>query len=157
MYIRYGSSPEVDPNPAPGNLPSGYYDCGSYTSDSNEQCDIPGSLAAGQWYVAVYAWTSFPSADLTASYTQSGGGGGEPSGSIDLSASVKGGRNNQFVNLSWSGASGDSVDIWRDGTLWLATANDGAHKDNTFIPPSMTYQVCEAGSSTNCSEEVTAQ
>jgi Zn-dependent metalloprotease len=157
LYVRYANSPEVDPNPPAGGVPSGVYDCGSYSSGSNEQCDITGSLGAGTWYVAVYAWSDFPSVDLTGSFTASSGGGGtDPSGDIDLSASLKGGRNNQFVNLTWSGATGNSVDILRDGQPWLgAVANDGSHKDNDGAA-GMVYQVCEAATSV-CSAEVAAQ
>ena len=60
LYVRYANSPEVDPNPPAGGVPSGVYDCGSYSSGSNEQCDITGSLGAGTWYVAVYAWSGLP-------------------------------------------------------------------------------------------------
>lgn len=156
LYIRYGSSPVVDPDPQSGSVPPGNYDCGSYTSNSDEECDIAGSLEAGTWYVAVYAWSDFPSVDLTGSYTVSGGTPPPPSGSIELSAIEKGGRNKRFVNLNWSGASGNQVDIRRGGLMWLtATANDGSQKDNEGSA-GMTYQVCEAGT-TVCSAEVTAQ
>ncbi|MEJ8567951.1 M6 family metalloprotease domain-containing protein [Elongatibacter sediminis] len=80
----------------------------------------------------------------------------EPSGSITLSANgykVKGRHN---VDLSWSGAAGGSVDIYRDGSLLTTTANDGAYHDNIGARGGATYdyQVCEAGSST-CSGTAT--
>jgi len=153
LYVRQGSSPEVDPNPPAGSVPAGEYDCSSYTSNSNEQCDILGSLDEGPVYVAVYAWSSFPSVDLTGSYTLSGGTTPEPSGSIDLSATEKGGRK-KSVSLNWSGASGNSVEIIRNGSSMGETANDGSHKDNTGAA-GMIYEVCEAGTTT-CSGEVTA-
>jgi vibriolysin len=158
LYIKHGSSPLVDPNPLPGSVPPGDYDCGSYTPDSNEECNIPDANnpqppAVGDWYIAVYAWSNFPAIDVMGTYTLSGGT--TPSGSIDLSATEKGGRNKRFVNLNWSGASGNSVDIIRNGLLWLNTANDGSQKDDTGAA-GMIYQVCEAGTTT-CSEEVTAQ
>ncbi len=161
LYIKHGDSPTVDPNPPLGSEPAGDYDCGSYTPDSNEECNIPDlnnpePPAAGDWYIAVYAWSSFPAVDLTGTYTVSGGTTPPPpSGAIELSASEKGGRNKRFVSLTWSGAAGNSVDIRRDGLLWLTTPNDGSQKDDSGAA-GMVYQVCEAGTTT-CSAEVTAQ
>lgn len=158
LYIKHGSSPLVDPNPLPGEVPAGDYDCGSYTPDSDEECSIPDSNnpqppAAGDWHIAVFAWSDFPAVDLTGAYTLSGGS--SPSGGIDLSATEKGGRNKRFVNLSWSGANGESIEIIRNGLLWLTTANDGSHKDDTGVA-GLIYQICEVGTTT-CSEEVTVQ
>jgi hypothetical protein len=47
------------------------------------------------------------------------------------------------------------VDVYRNGTLITTTANDGFYTDNTGQrgKGSYTYQVCEAGSSTECSNE----
>jgi len=83
-------------------------------------------------------------------------GGTTPSGSIDLSATVKGGRNKRFVNLNWSGASGNSVAIIRNGEALPTTANDGSEKDDSGVA-GMIYQVCEVGTTPACSEEVMAQ
>lgn len=80
----------------------------------------------------------------------SGGGG------ITLSASgykVKGAKT---TDLTWSGASGTNVSIFRDNALVATTANDGAYTDATGQKGggSYTYRVCEAGTST-CSANVT--
>lgn len=77
-------------------------------------------------------------------------------GSINLSASgykVKGVQN---ADLTWSGATSTSVDIFRSGAKITTTANDGFHTDNIGKKGggSYTYKVCEAGTST-CSNEVT--
>jgi hypothetical protein len=60
------------------------------------------------------------------------------------------------VYLSWSGAVGSDVDIYRGGSLLATTANDGAYTDATNTRGSQTfeYQVCEVASST-CSPSVT--
>ena len=62
----------------------------------------------------------------------------------------------QRVDLSWAGAPGTSVDVWRNGGKITTTANDGFHTDNLNTKGSGTYRytVCEAGTTT-CSNEAT--
>lgn len=50
------------------------------------------------------------------------------------------------VTLSWTGATTSQVDIFRNNTRILTTANDGSHTDNTGFTGSGTvsYRVCEA-------------
>jgi serine protease len=81
----------------------------------------------------------------------SGGGGG-----ITLSAAGYKVKGSQTVDLTWSGAAGTSVDVYRDGVRVTTTANDGAHTDpiNRKGGGSYVYRVCEAGTST-CSGNVT--
>jgi len=59
----------------------------------------------------------------------------------------------QNVDVTWSGATGTDVDIHRNNTV-ITTANDGAFTDNIGVKGggSYTYKVCEAGSSTACSD-----
>lgn len=78
------------------------------------------------------------------------GGGGS-----DITLSVTGSkvRGVWTVDLSWSGATSTSVDIYRDGSFLTTTANDGAHQDESR-GGAPTYQVCEAGTQT-CSPQVT--
>jgi subtilisin family serine protease len=71
----------------------------------------------------------------------------------NLSASVQGGKNKQ-VNLSWTPGSAGTVDVYRDGgKIASGIANDGSHSDGYIGPKrsTSTYQVCEAGSTTSCS------
>jgi len=87
--------------------------------------------------------------DVTVSDGSTGGG-------ITLSGSgykVKGRHN---IDLTWSGANGSTVDIYRDGSLIATTANDGSYTDSTNNRGGATYvyEVCEAGSST-CSNTET--
>jgi subtilisin family serine protease len=83
--------------------------------------------------------------------TVGGGGGSE----ITLAVTTRQVRTLKYADLTWSGASSASVDVFRNGSRVTTTANDGAFTDK---PPksltSATYQVCEAGTST-CSNEVT--
>ena len=78
----------------------------------------------------------------------------DTSSSITLSTSGYKSKGQKYAALTWSGATGGSVDIYRDGSLLATTANDGAYTD--FIGKQRgnvyTYQVCEAGSSV-CSAE----
>jgi subtilisin len=87
-----------------------------------------------------------------------GGGGEEPppdEGDIALSVNAYKVKGAQYADLSWSGANGSSVDIFRSGTLIATTANDGDYTDITGLKGggSASYQVCETGTST-CSAVV---
>lgn len=59
----------------------------------------------------------------------------------------------QHADLSWSGASSTNVDVYRDGNRIATTANDGAYTDNIDQKGggSYDYQVCEAGTTSTCS------
>jgi hypothetical protein len=61
------------------------------------------------------------------------------------------------ADLTWSGASGANVDYYRNSTVF-STPNDGSHTDNTGLKgkATITYRVCETGSTTTCSNSVTA-
>jgi PKD repeat protein len=78
-------------------------------------------------------------------------------GSIVLSANGYKVRGVHTVDLSWSGATGATVDVRRNGSFLRTTANDGADTDNTGNKggATYTYQICEAGGTTTCSNEVT--
>src|SRR5439155_1230140 len=60
------------------------------------------------------------------------------------------------VRLTWSGATSNQVDIYRDAVVIVTTANDGSYTDSTGDTgrARYTYKVCEAGTLT-CSNEVT--
>ena len=78
------------------------------------------------------------------------------SGGITLSATGYKVGGVQHADLSWSGATSTSVDVYRDGAKITTTANDGAHTDNIGRRGggTYTYRVCEAGTTT-CSNETT--
>jgi len=61
------------------------------------------------------------------------------------------------VDLYWSGATGASVDLYRNGRRVTTTANDGYHGDWIWFPTgsTYTYKVCQAGSTTVCSATIT--
>ncbi|HYH94590.1 S8 family serine peptidase [Hyalangium sp.] len=74
--------------------------------------------------------------------------------SISLSATKRTQGKRRYVDLVWSAASGTSVDVFRNGTKVVTTANDGAHTDQVSAAGSYTYKVCNAGTTT-CSPNVT--
>jgi hypothetical protein len=53
--------------------------------------------------------------------------------------------------LAWSGATGTTVDIYRNGSRLVTTTNDGNHSDNKLANGSWSYRVCLAGSTSVCS------
>jgi hypothetical protein len=74
--------------------------------------------------------------------------------SISLSVNGYKVKGSKTVDLTWSGAVGATVDIYRNGALITNTANDGIHTDNTGQKGggSFTYEVCETGSTSSCSD-----
>jgi extracellular elastinolytic metalloproteinase len=78
-----------------------------------------------------------------------------PSG-ISLAASGYKVRGVHTVDLTWSGATTGTVDIYRDGVRIATTSNDGAFTDNTGRKggATYTYQVCESPGSA-CSNTAT--
>jgi subtilisin len=90
--------------------------------------------------------TNSTSQDVTVS---SGGGG------FSLTVTAYKIRGDKFADLSWSGASSTSVDIYRNSVKVVTTLNDGAYTDGPLGKGggSATYQVCEEGTST-CSNSV---
>jgi subtilisin family serine protease len=80
-----------------------------------------------------------------------------PPGGIQLGVTAYRIKGVQHADLAWSGATTDNVDVYRDGTKITTTDNDGADTDNIAKKGggSYTYKLCEAGSQTACSAEVT--
>lgn len=62
-----------------------------------------------------------------------------------------------IVDISFDGASGEQVEIYRNGEKVATTDNDGSYRDRVrrYDGDSATYQVCEVDG--NCSAELTAQ
>lgn len=79
----------------------------------------------------------------------------EPGSLISASAQGYKVKGQQVVDLSWSGATGASVDILRNGSVINTVSNSGSYTDQTGVKGSASYryQVCESGSS-NCSDEI---
>ncbi|WP_440055220.1 S8 family serine peptidase [Pseudoalteromonas sp. T1lg65] len=84
-------------------------------------------------------------------------GGTDPTPTIELSASAYKQRGDKYVDLSWVGAATSQVDIYRNGSQIVTTSNDNSHTDIISGKGGGTYgyQVCEQGSTVNCSTTIT--
>ncbi|UCX06014.1 S8 family serine peptidase [Shewanella glacialimarina] len=66
-------------------------------------------------------------------------------------------RGSALVDLSWDGAVGGTVDVYRDDEMITTTDNDGRYRDRfSTTASSVTYKICQA-SSTLCSDSFVAQ
>lgn len=156
LYTLFGETPT-----------SSNWDCRPYTGGTvDEVCtyDLEGSDAGviqeGTYFIRVNAWSGGGAAsgwNITATHD---GEGGEPPGDGPTSLvakqkySLKGHRTR--VVLNW--AEGDEeVDIVFDGEVAATVENKGyfAHTFTLEGTGSVTYQVCNAGSTTECSAEIT--
>ncbi|GAB4038073.1 MAG: hypothetical protein Fur0014_06440 [Rubrivivax sp.] len=72
-----------------------------------------------------------------------------PAITLTLSKTPRTARRTQ-VNLAWSGATGTSVDVYRNGAFATATANDGAYSE-VRSRGTWTYRICQTGSTSACS------
>ncbi len=110
--------------------------------------------AAGTYDVTL---TVTDNGGLTGSATQSVTVTTEPPASnLVLTVTTCKAGSNKFADLAWTGGVSTNVDVYRDGKLVITTANDGAYSDKVSkTTTSATYQVCEPGSTTDCSNIVT--
>ena len=176
------TDPDPDPEPDPENqapTASFTYACTDLACsfDGSDSSDSDGSISSYSWtfgdntsgsgettshtygsggdYTVMLTVTdddgATHSTSQTVSVSASSGGG------ITLSASGYKVRGRWTADLSWSGASSSSVDVYRDGEKIATPANDGDYTDETNNRGggSLTYKVCEAGTQT-CSNEATA-
>ena len=76
-----------------------------------------------------------------------------PPTGITLSLAGRITRRRTVVELTWSGATGNRVDVYRDGSFLQRTRNDGFFRNriDTTAPATYSYQICERNSTTVCS------
>ncbi|MCG7533854.1 S8 family serine peptidase [Pseudoalteromonas sp. OOF1S-7] len=96
-------------------------------------------------------------ADADAYLTANGCAGGGNGGDMQLSANGYKSKGNKYVDLNWQGATSSQVDIFRNGSKIVTTSNDNSYTDSISGKGggSYTYQVCEQGSTSTCSETQT--
>jgi thermitase len=77
---------------------------------------------------------------------------------IALTATGRRRKGFAYVDLSWRGATGASVAVYRNDVRRATVANDGAHTDDTGRKgsPTFAYRICEIGSGI-CSSSVTVR
>ncbi len=143
-------------DPEDGNISAGL----AWTSNLDGQIGSGASFSTSSLRVGVHI--------ITAEAADSGGRTGsdsiaitinstDPGDPISLSVSLYKIKGNKYADLTWSGATTANVDIYRNGTILLTTTNDGAHTDGPQGKGggSVSYQVCETGSTPVCSAVVT--
>ncbi len=81
------------------------------------------------------------------------------SGGVDqivLTVSTRGNKKWSFADLSWTGSSAASLEVYRNGVIIATTSNNGSYSDRVDVgTASATYKVCNAGTMV-CSGTVTA-
>ena len=130
-------------------------DAGELQGNQTATSFDPGTLASSTtyyWRIDSVNGDGTTTGDVWSFTTATGGGGG-----IALSVNGYKVKGKWHADLTWSGASGTNVEIYRDGQLLTTTANDGAYTDATTFKGggSLTYQVCETGGGA-CSNSATA-
>ncbi|MFU8877620.1 MAG: S8 family serine peptidase [Wenzhouxiangellaceae bacterium] len=178
-----GGDPQPDPEPEPNQPPTASftYACDELACsfDGSASSDSDGSIAGHAWTfgdgnsaggaTVNHTYANDGSYTVTLTVTDNEGATGSTSSlvtvaanppddgnAISLEANGYKNRGRWTTDLSWSGATTSNVDIHRDGSVLTTVANTGAYTDATDFRGggSLTYQVCEAGSS-DCSETVT--
>ncbi len=126
------------------------------------------SLAAGASTTQNFTWTAPASTGdvtLTGSHNYPDGSAGNNSlartvsvataPAITLTVTSRNQRGSKYADLAWSPSGSGSVDIFKNNSLLVTTANDGAHTDGPQVKGStVTFRVCLTGTST-CSNSVT--
>jgi len=82
-----------------------------------------------------------------------GGGTEPPAGDMTLSGSRS--KGNRQANLSWTGGNTANVDVYINGAFSNTTANDGSTSYSVSKNSSYTFQICEEGSTSVCTNEIT--
>ncbi|WP_076407975.1 S8 family serine peptidase [Shewanella sp. UCD-KL12] len=84
-----------------------------------------------------------------------GDGGTEPGGDFTLSANGYKSKGVKKVDLSFSGAAGSNVDVYRDGSMIATTSASSTYTDSISSKGggSYTYKACDEGTSTCTAEQ----
>jgi hypothetical protein len=78
-----------------------------------------------------------------------------PPSTVTLTADPRKAAKWRSTRLSWTSAPWTSVDVYRDGSFLINVPNTRSYTDPIFQKKSYTYKICEAGSSTTCSNTTT--
>jgi subtilisin family serine protease len=178
LYSLFGGGGTTPPPTNQPPVASFTYSCSGLTCNfTDTSTDPDGSIASRSWsfgdgatstatnptrtYAAAGTYT------VTLTVTDNDGATASTSQSVTVSAPSQGGislsvaaykvQGRKHADLTWSGATSSTVDVYRDGSRIATVANSGSwtHSTNERGGGSHTYRVCEAGTST-CSSNVTA-
>jgi subtilisin family serine protease len=172
-------TPAPAPSPVPNVAPAASFtvSCTNLTCTfTDRSTDADGSIVGWNWAFGSAGTSTarnptftFPAAGtytVTLRVTDDKGATGSSSGTFTLSPpppppiniSLRASRSGSklTVDISWSGASGTYVDLYRNGARFTTTANDGHYRDVRSVSGSgsITYKVCLQGTST-CSGNAT--
>jgi PKD repeat protein len=142
-------------DPDGGAIADYSWDFGDGTLVSGPSATVSHTYAAAGTYTAKLTVTDPDGA--TGSQVQSIQVPPPPPPAMSLSASGYTVKGQEYVDLSWSGATTARVDLYRNGTRLRTVDNTGSWKDSLKRKTgTYTYRVCEAGSTTQCTNDSTA-
>lgn len=127
------------------------YECRPYLNGNEETCSFP-TPQTGTYHVMINAFATYSGVSLLGDYTD---GGEPPPADIDLDVTTQLRGTTGKATLTWSGAVGDRVDVYRNGVNIKSTRNDGLYRDRVNdVSGEYIYSICEFDSDV-CSAEVT--
>lgn len=170
--VKIGTTPSNNPPVADFTFTTS--ELSAYFTDASTDSD--GTIASWSWDFGdgaastaenpSHTYSAGGSYTVTLTVTDNGGITDSFSDNVAVTAPSTGGitlsvdgykvKGRQKADLTWSGASGTSLNVFRDGTLVATTNNDGFYTDNInrVGGGSYTYTVCETVGS-ECSNEAT--
>ncbi|MEP1740087.1 MAG: S8 family serine peptidase [Kangiellaceae bacterium] len=111
------------------------------------------TYAANGTYTVSLTVTDNEGASNTSSQSVTVSDGTEPPAEMTLSGFRQ--KGNKEAVLNWSGLTGTNVDVYINGSLNNSTANDGSTVYSVNRNSSYTFEVCETGSTVNCTNSIT--
>lgn len=187
LYSLEGAQGTTTPTPTVNMPPSSSFtvSCSDLACTfTDRSADADGSVVGWNWAFGTgatstahnpsYTYPAAGSYTVTLKVTDDKGAVGTSSGTFTVSApattpppttstitialSSSRSSKNLTTDIRWSGASGASVDLYRNGAKLSTTPNDGHFRDVVRVKGSgtITYRVCQAGSTTICSATASA-
>jgi len=172
---------ELSAQPCAGGTPPNINPTASFTfSCTNLECTFDGTGSSdSDGNIASYAWSFGGNQSVTSNLFSANGtysvsltvtddddashistqnvtvdDGTGSGGNVILSGTRSGNLKN--ATLNWSGANGSNVDVYVDGSLNTSTENDGTVTFRGLNRQlDYTFKICETGSTTACSNEIT--
>ncbi len=163
--------------PPPGNVvptASFTYSCTllDCTFDGTGSSDSDGSIASYSWNFGAstaiasntYAATGSYTATLTVTDNEGAASSSSQTVTVDdgvtpppAAMTLTGSRSkgNRQADLSWTGGTTSNVDVYINGSYNNTTANDGATSYSVDKRVTYTFTVCEEGSATVCTNDIT--